>query len=210
MEELNPSLKAKFEYQITNEEQGIAFNAFQKKYVYKKALIKSIAFVIVALLFLQQVILKPEYTLGWVFFGVCLAFIVYIWYTPRLIRKNLLLALKELEEDKYEFELTEEYFSIRTILMDEEEVLEEEVSESKKSEENLEDEEELKEIPPKVVFFNCQQIEMIETDSLFVIILQKQTIFTIPKRCVSEENQRAITNIFSENLQDNYEFKGFK
>jgi len=211
MEYLNPSLKAKFEYQITNEEQGIAFSAFQKKYVRKKTLIKLLCFFVVALLFLQQVIIKPNYTMGWVFFAVSVAFFLFTWSNPRTIKKNLLAALKELEDDKYEFELTEEYFSIKTTFLYDEKSLDkqadEEINENNVNEENEEEDKSFKKIPPRVVFFNKEHVEMIETSDLFVIILQKQTIFTIPKRCMSEENQAAMKDIFSNNLQEDYVFQ---
>ncbi len=196
----NPAIKAKFTYNISNDEEEVAFLTYQKKYVFKGTVIKSIIFALLACVFLFQAITKPDYTLAWGLFGICLAFIAFIWYNPYKIRKNLLLALKEIEDDRYEFELFEDFFSIRTILPDnktEEEALDENLNGEKAEEES-------NEIPPRLVYFYKEPVEVINHHKQFIIILKKQTIYTLPKRCMTDDEIKVLEDTFTEKINEFY------
>ncbi len=188
--ELNPI--ADVVYNITNEEEDIAFRAFQKKYVYKKVIVQTVIFAILCGVFVYQGIKNPDYTLAYILAGVCLALIFFIWYNPYKIRKSLLIALKELEDDKYEFKLYDEYFSIKTILPVEE------VEASSDEEEPVED------IPPRIVRFDSEPVEVVDHPSQFVIIMKKQTIYTIPKRCMNDADSAQVSTFFKERLGEDY------
>lgn len=199
MEETTSLLKAKFIYNITNREEDMAFRAFQKKFTLMPNMIKTILLAVICGLFIQQVISNPDYTLGWALAGVSFALIVFTWQNQRKIRTNLLEALKELEDDKYEFELYENYFSIKTILP------EDEITEI---EENSDEQEEMpKEIPPRLIYFGKEDIEVLENRELFIIFLKKQTIYTIPKRCINAMEITELRKIFSEKLEEDFVIK---
>ena len=99
-----------FEYNVKNSEEEQAFRAFQKKYVYKGNIIKTILFGIVSLLFMISYIRYPKEYLYPVLTFVSLAFIFVIWFNTVKIRKSLLQALKVLENDRYVFTLIDDRF----------------------------------------------------------------------------------------------------
>ena len=197
MQNDNSTLKVKFEYSVSNDEENIAFKEFQKKYVLKSNIIRTILFALIGALFIQQVIKNPDYTLGWGLIGVCVAFIFFIWYNPYKIRKSLLRALKEIENDIYEFELYDDYFSIKTIFCENKEEI--------ASISELEDkEEEQQEIPPRIVYFNKEPFEVVEIEEMFVIFMKRQTIYVLPKRCISEKQQQDIREVLSEKIGEDF------
>ncbi|MFA5658148.1 MAG: hypothetical protein WC900_02565 [Oscillospiraceae bacterium] len=190
MEEIIQNPIAEVVYNITNQEEDVAFRAFQKKYVYKKSVIHTVLFSLIAALFLYQGLVDTSYTLAWVMAGICAAFIFFCWYNPHKIRKSLLEALLELEDDKYCLKLYDEYFSIKTILNDDE----------IDAEEN-----EPEDIPPRIVTFEKDPVEVIENENQFILIMKKQTIYTFPKRCMDGDTVLRISGFFKEKLGDRYE-----
>lgn len=98
----------------------------------------------------------------------------------------MLDALKILEDDRYVFSLYDDSFVIETIVTEEEK--------------NSED---FKPIPPRIVKFNEGEIDIIEKDDMFVVILKKDTIYVLPKRCMDENQCEILRNkldmFFSEN-----------
>lgn len=182
--EISPNLS--FEFNVTNEEEGDAFLTFQKKYVYKKNWIKTIGFALLAVGFAVSAWRDPSIAMNYILFGVCAAAIAAIWFNMKKIRSSLLDALKILEDDRYVFSLYDDSFVIETIVTEEEK--------------NSED---FKPIPPRIVKFNEGEIDIIEKDDMFVVILKKDTIYVLPKRCMDENQCEILRNkldmFFSEN-----------
>lgn len=182
--EISPDLS--FEFNVTNEEEGDAFLTFQKKYVYKKNWIKTIGFALLAVGFAVSAWRDPSIAMNYILFGVCAAAIAAIWFNMKKIRSSLLDALKILEDDRYVFSLYDDSFVIETIVTEEEK--------------NSED---FKPIPPRIVKFNEGEIDIIEKDDMFVVILKKDTIYVLPKRCMDENQCEILRNkldmFFSEN-----------
>ena len=173
--EISPDLS--FEYNITNEEQGEAFVTFQKKYVYKKNLLKTIGFGILAVGFAVSSWRDPSIAMNYILLGVCLAAIAAIWYNMKKIRTSLLEAMKILEDDRYVFSLYDDSFVIETIITEEEK--------------NSED---FRPIPPKVVKLGDAGIDIIEQDNMFIVILAKDIIYVLPKRCMDEKQCEIFRN----------------
>lgn len=182
--EISPDLS--FEFNVTNEEEGDAFLTFQKKYVYKKNWIKTIGFALLAVGFAVSAWRDPSIAMNYILFGVCAAAIAAIWFNMKKIRSSLLDALKILEDDRYVFSLYDDSFVIETIVTEEEK--------------NSED---FKPIPPRIVKFNEGEIDIIEKDDMFVVILKKDTIYVLSKRCMDENQCEILRNkldmFFSEN-----------
>lgn len=185
-----------FEYSISNDEENIAFKEFQKKYIYKKIIIKTILFAIVTVFLIQQVISKPDYTIGYALIGVSLAIIYFMWYNPVKIRKSLVKALKELENDIYEFELYDEYFSIKTIYCENNDI--KDLSELEEMGKNQ------KEIPPRLVYFDKEPVDVVEIEEMFVLFIKKETIYILPKRVISTTQQEEIRRVFKEKIEEDY------
>ena len=159
-----------FEFNVTLEEEDDAFRTFQKKYVFKRNVIKSIGFGILAVGFLVSMILYPDKIMNYALFAVCLAAVVLIWYNNVHIRKSLMEALKILEDDRYVFTLFEDRFRISTIVPEEE-----------RAEEGFE------EIPPQEFDLNDPLLDSEEKEDKFVIIVKRATIYVLPKRCMNDE-----------------------
>ena len=186
-----------FEYNVKNSEEEQAFTAFQKKYVYKGNYIKTALFGVVAVLFLISFIRDPKEYLNPVLMFVSLAFIFVIWFNTFKIRKSLLQALKVLENDKYIFTLYDDKFSIETIL----------------DESEFEEDEEIPTVQPRIVNFKETEIYVIENIDMFILILKKDTIYVLPKRCFDENISKELSDKFKSELGDeNYELdlKGVK
>lgn len=178
-----------FEYNVKNSEEEQAFTAFQKKYVYKGNYIKTALFGIVALLFLVSFIRSPKEYLNPVLMFISLSFIFVIWFNTFKIRKSLLQALKVLENDKYIFTLYDDRFSIETII----------------DESEFDEDEEIPVVQPRVVKFDDTEIHVIENIDMYILILKKDTIYVLPKRCFDENVSKELSDKFRQKLGEEYE-----
>ena len=178
-----------FEYNVKNSEEEQAFTAFQKKYVYKGNIIKTVLFGIVALLFMISFIRDPKEYLNPVLMFISLAFIFVIWFNTFKIRKSLMQALKVLENDKYIFTLYDDKFSIETIL----------------DESEFEEDEEIPVVQPRIVGFGDTEIHVIENIDMYILILKKDTIYVLPKRCFDENVSKELGEKFKEKLGSEFE-----
>ena len=122
---------------------------------------------------------------------VSLAFIFVIWFNTFKIRKSLLQALKVLENDKYIFTLYDDRFSIETIL----------------DESEFDEDEEIPVVKPRVVTFGETEIHVIENIDMYILILKKDTIYVLPKRCFDENISKELGDKFREKLGEEYETK---
>lgn len=190
-EEVSPKLSVS--YDIKNIEEEEAFISFQKKYILKSSILKTVAFGILALLFIYQIVNAPDNFASWLCFVVCLAVIFIVWYNPIKIRKTLMESLKPLEDDKYTFKLYENKFSIETIIS------QEEINEA------IKEGEEPPQIPPRVVDFSDTGLSVLEKENMFVIFLKKESIYVLPKRCLKENEIREISFVFDQKLGDDFE-----
>ena len=195
-EEVNPNLSVA--YNIKNTEEEEAFITFQKKYILKSNILKTVAFGILALLFIYQIVNAPDNFASWLCFVVCLAVIFIVWYNPIKIRKTLMQSLKPLEDDKYIFKLYENKFSIETVIPQEE------------IDEAIKEGEEPVKIPPKVVDFSDTGLSVLEKENMFVIFLKKESIYVLPKRCMTESEIKQLSYVFDLKLGDDFEKEEIK
>lgn len=195
-EEVNPNLSVA--YNIKNTEEEEAFITFQKKYILKSNILKTVAFGILALLFIYQIINAPDNFASWLCFVVCLAVIFIVWYNPIKIRKTLMQSLKPLEDDRYIFKLYENKFSIETVIPQEE------------IDEAIKEGEEPVKIPPKVVDFSDTGLSVLEKENMFVIFLKKESIYVLPKRCMTEGEIKQLSYVFDLKLGDDFEKEEIK
>lgn len=190
-EEVSPKLSVSYDIKNTEEEE--AFISFQRKYILKSSILKTIAFGILAALFIYQIINAPDNFASWLCFVVCLAVIFIVWYNPIKIRKTLMESLKPLEDDRYTFKLYENKFSIETIISQEE------------IDEAIREGEEPPQIPPRVVDFSNPGLAVLEKESMFVIFLGKESIYVLPKRCLTENEIKELSFVFDQKLGDDFE-----
>lgn len=183
------------EYNVRNNEENDAFYAFQKRFVFKQNVIKTVVFALVALIFVVRIVFEPTSALFWAGLAVCLAAIAIFWYNPVRIRKTLVQSLKPLENDRYIFKLYDEKFTIETILPEED-----------AKDENGED----VVIPPREVLFSDIGLKVLEKKSMFVLFLKKESIYVLPKRCMEEYQVNIIRNTFKEKLGEDFETEASK
>ena len=195
-EEVNPNLSVA--YNIKNTEEEEAFITFQKKYILKSNILKTVAFGILALLFIYQIVNAPDNFASWLCFVVCLAVIFIVWYNPIKIRKTLMQSLKPLEDDRYIFKLYENKFTIETVIPQEE------------IDEAIKEGEEPVKIPPKVVDFSDTGLSVLEKENMFVIFLKKESIYVLPKRCMTESEIKQLSYVFDLKLGDDFEKEEIK
>lgn len=159
---------ANVNYNVMAEESEIGYKYFQSLYVKKSCIKKTVFPAIILILFLIQGILKPMQYFNWVVSIIMATAIFIIWYNPVILRKSIVKALKPLENDSYIFKLYNDSFTIETILSDSE-LVEDEVRYQPE---------------PRVVWFKDKNYKLFETEKLIFIIIDEQTIYFIPKRCM--------------------------
>lgn len=174
------------EYDVKNEEEDRAFLLFQKKYVYPHNIKVTVAFGIVAAVFIASIIRNPDGYLNYVLGFICLFMIALTWYNTFRIRKYLVKALKVLEDDKYRFTLYDGSFVIETL------------------ETSADEDEDAPPIEPNTVLFEETQVSVIENDEMFVIIVKKESIYVLAKRLISDEQQALLRDNLSKQLSENY------
>ena len=187
--EIKEDLLLSVEYDVKNDEEGQAFLLYQKKFVYKKNWIKTIAFAIAAILFIISIGRDPSQPMNYILAAVCFAAIFIIWSNTKKIRSSLMDALKLIEDDRYIFTLYDDSFSIETIL----------------AEDVDENGEKIPPVEPRVVSFSDTLINVIETESMFVIILKKDTIYVLPKRCMDNSKENILRDKFSQKIGEEFE-----
>ncbi len=185
-------------YDIKNTEEEEAFIEFQKKFLLKSNILKTVAFGILAVLFIYQVVKAPDNFASWLCLVVCLAVIFIVWYNPIKIRKTLMQSLKPLEDDRYIFKLYENKFSIETVISQEE------------IDQAIKDGETPPHIPPRVVSFGDIGLSVYEKDNLFIIFLKKDSIYVLPKRCLTEDEIKQLSYVFDQKLGDDFETEVIK
>ncbi len=183
----NENLLVSVNFDIKIDEEDRAFLLFQRKYIFRKNWIKTVAFGLLSVGFIVSIIKNPNTPMNFMLLAICIAAIFVIWYNTKAVRKSLMNALKILEDDRYIFYLYDDKFMIETIIPEEE----------KKAEEFVP-------IPPKIVEFADKTLSVIEREDMFVLILRKETIFVLPKRCMNNLEISQISEVFEKKLGEEF------
>lgn len=199
-------------YDITLDEEDRAFRLFQRLYVFKRSIINTVLFGIVAAIFLFQIITGKSTYLSFGLLAVSLAMIALAWITPIRVRKMLMVALEALKDDRYIFRLFDRKFEIETIIPQEDEQLARELVREDKEKGEFEgssDDEDDSEYdgrikPEKSVYdYPSDDMRIVETDDMFLIFISKETFHIIPKRALSDEDVGVLNESFISKF-DNY------
>ncbi|MCD8005448.1 MAG: hypothetical protein LUF29_00510, partial [Oscillospiraceae bacterium] len=166
------------EYGFDQESWLEGYDTYYKLYRRRRTIIFVALFLVLALLFVQQVVMDPSYGVGWMCLAICLAVAVVYALSPWYERKNVIKALPAIENDRYVMKIYPEKITIRTILPeDDSEYLEPDESGNLKP---------YPEIPETVIDLTDKTLKTAETDKMFGIFT-KYTQCIIPKKDVSEE-----------------------
>ncbi len=179
-------------YQIPYALFKAAFTAFQKKFVYPKSYFLMALFSIAAGIYLYVISTgsaRPEY-----FFAlfICLAVSFIQWYNPRKIRRNLLLAVREIEQDSYRLRIYPEYLEIGTMLPPE-----------SPDQDDLFDDEPEEDFSGTRIYYN-KHLHLTEQPDFFMLYLDKTMFYVIPKAVFSEEELEIMRIHFGQKLDKNF------
>lgn len=201
-----------------------AFRAFQKKYVYPRNIVITLLLVAVAGVYVDAAVRDPSSTMAYVLIFICAAMIMVMWYNPMKLRRNLMISLKELENDVYTVSLYQDGVTIRTedgVTETAEDTAESEpVSEAVEAKEepaeNHEDTDEngfndlfddaeapavAEPIPATELPFGTG-FRILEYDEFFMLYLVKHNFYVVPKKDFSAEEQQILRDGFGDSLLD--------
>ncbi len=183
------------QYHIPYEMFRNAFIAFQKKYVYPRTYAMMALLLAVAGIYSYYVVTgtdsqRPLYCMIIMF---CLVLFALQWLCPRRIRRRLMEAIRDLEEDLYELHLYPEYLEIGTILP------EEAISEEQEEADALfDDAPEGNFSGTRIHFSNV--VKITEYSEFFIVYIKKSNFYVVPKKDFSEAEQNRMRDTFSARL----------
>lgn len=187
-----------------------AFRKFQKKYVFPRNIVLSLAFAAMAAVYIHAAVKDNTQTFAYLLIVICLAMILVIWYKPLKYRRSLHEALKEIENDTYELCLYEDKLTLRmeeppkeeSVLAAEEIPAAAEASPAEETDSSgfrpLFDEapaEPEAAVPPTEIFFD-ENVKFLEYPEFFMVYLVKRNFYVIPKKDLSDDEQQQIRAAF--------------
>jgi len=167
-----------FTYNFNGDEAAEALKIFQKKMIRKRNLIYTCVFLIVEILYLAQLAKNPDYTMGKILAVVCLLAIFYIWYMPWNHIRSIRSGTNAMAELP-SFDMTV----------------------NEKGLINLDGKGE-----PFLIPYTEEKMQVIENDSLYVMIISKEKCFIVPKRCLTAQQIEGITAQLKAGLGSRYEY----
>lgn len=137
--------------------------------------------------------------------GLSAGLAVNLWLKPRRILKKLVTALETLEEEEYSATFKDDSIEIitKTKPLEPPEHTDEFSEQNPEQEENSEQSEKSEQTQPekidKTVYLLAQEeLYSIETDSMFILCVNKYLFHVFPKRCFSEQDKtEKLKNYFS-------------
>ncbi len=176
-----------------------AYKAFQKRYVYPKSYGIMALLAIVAVIYGVQVVhgtpsQQPMYCMVIMF---CVVLAIFQWYSPRKTRRNLMEAVREIEEDQYFLRVYADCLEIGTMLP-EEEVR----AETKEADALFEDTPQENYTGSRIHYSDALLVT--EYDTFFMLYLKKSMIYVIPKDAFDTEQLQLLKSHFAKVLGKNY------
>lgn len=193
-------LLLKIKYSMTLDEIGEGFKLFQKKYQLKKSLVFTLVYLIALGLGIDFLIRDHTGIYGYILVGLSLGMIFYTWYKPVLIRKKLIATISSLAEETYTAEFYRDRIQITTVIEEpviaENETKTEEETDSPAKDEPHEEEEQEEVVTN--LYFGSDYLDAMENEQMFLLFVNRQNIYIFSKKCLSEEEQNKLREIFTE------------
>ena len=195
----NSEILLQKQYQIPYELFKTAFIEFQKKFVYPRNYMIIAILLIVCCIYIYFFVTgsdsdKPVYC---IVILCCLLLSGFQWYNPRKIRRNLMLAVREIENDQYQLSIYPEYLEIGTILapednnLDNADALFDDIPEEKEN------------FSGTRIYYN-KGLHVHEYQDFFMIYQTKTMFYVVPKSSFSEEELEIMRVHFSQRLDKNF------
>ncbi len=186
-------------YQISFQLFKKSFTAFQKKFVYPRTYLTMglLALIIGIYAYFVANGADSQRPLYCMIIIVCAALIGFQWYNPRKIRRNLMLAVKEIEQDNYRIRIYPEYLEIGTVLPPED------AGEPSETDTLFDDTPE-ENFSGTRIFYN-KNLHITEYDDFFMIYQTKTMFYVLPKSVFSEEELEILRVHFSQRLDRTFQ-----
>ncbi len=193
----DPGLLLEKTYQIPFQLFKKSFTAFQKKFVYPRTYLTMGLLAVIIGIYAYFVINGDESqrSLYCIIILVCAVLIGLQWYNPRKIHRNLLLAVREIEQDQYRIRIYPEYLEIGTILPPED------AQESPAD--DLFDDTPEENFSGTRIYYN-KNLHVTEYDDFFMIYQTKTMFYVLPKTVFSEEELEIMRVHFSQRLDNTF------
>ncbi len=164
-------------YKLSSEERLEGYDIYYRVKKRKFTFIKAALFAIVLILFIQQVIMDPYYTLGWICIIICAGAIACIFATPKMERKNFERANEALKDDAYRLETDGKTLTVSTVLPDSDG----EYLDIGKDGEPIPQ----PEIKPTVIDLTAKDFKSFESENV-ITASDRTAFFTVPKSALSK------------------------
>ena len=176
-----------------------AFIAFQKKFVYPRNYLTMGILTLIIGIYSYFLIQgsdekRPLYCM---IILICLLLTGFQWYNPRKIRRNLMLAVKEIEQDSYRIRIFPEYLEIGTILPPEE-------NDTGNASDALFDDAPEENFSGTRIYYN-KNLHVTEYQSFFMLYQSKTMFYVLPKADFSEEELEILRVHFSQQLDSTFQ-----
>lgn len=183
--------KLSFEFSFDKEIWLKGYEIYNRLFRRHKKILYTAVFGVLALLFLQQIIMNPSYGVGWVCMAISLGVITAVWLNPLFERKKLNPALDALKDDKYLLSFYVDKYTVKTILPESDN----EFLDVNENGEKVP----LEPIPQTTVSFSDKDFKAVVTDDL-IGMFTPGTQCIIPKKCLDEEKIKLIENLLKDKI----------
>lgn len=198
-----------FDIRFTAETPEIetGYKAFQNRFLLKKKVLYTIAYVIVLVLGIDLIVKNPTGMAGYIASGLSLGILLFNWIKPIMIRKKLMASLDALgTSEEYEMSFYDNKIEVETIIDPNAETETVAITangiytveEGSEAEKELTEEVKIPEVERSVYRLSETELALDEKNGLLIIYINRSNFQTIPLRCLSDEDAGKVREYFSE------------
>lgn len=169
-------------FQIPYEMYRSAYKAYQRRFVYPKNRILQLILLLLSVDFAYHGAKNPEQPVSFVLLLVCLAMIGILWYNPRKMRRNVMDVVREMQGDRYCFQMDSEKVAFRML-----------------PEVTDEENDPIPEQPPTELYYT-KELYVAEQEEFFLICQGKQRFYILPKHALYDNQAEIVRRTFEEKL----------
>ncbi len=197
-------------YQITEDEQAAAIRLFHHSVLFKRSVRNTVILgLLIAFVFIENLTSTTQSGWLWAAAGMCALMILFVWVNPVRIRKIYMKAFREIQDDRYNFTLYQDYLEISTVT---DAVFVNGIrAEKKEPDEDFdedfdedEDDSETPNIEPRRIYFEDKSLDVTETSDIFLLLYQKSLLYVLPKRVMDSYTEKKLAEEFDVHLDEHY------
>lgn len=187
-------------YSMNLDEISEGFKLFQKKYQMKRTIIFTVVYAIALVLGIDFLIRDYTNFYGYMLVGISIGLIFFDWYRPVIIRKKMIASISSLAEESYITDIFSSRIQITTEILNEEaEQKDDEADGTENSDSGEADNnDEQQENVVTNLYFGSDLLDAMENERMFLLFVNRSLIYIYPKRCLSDDEQNKLREIFTE------------